>query len=255
MKSVVFSFDDARLDTYTTAYPILKKYGLPFTVNVASDFVTNPQNYTCFASGSGKSMTPQQLVECQNAGNEVACHGHNHKNEVRGVFDNIEALEKFGLDKNLIVGFASPESYVTESDTFGMDKLVEDGVLKYVRSGIQIRREGLFYTALSLVERMTHSKALFKYLNRKNIISNVGWLLPSVAITRYTTVKQIVYLIDKLKDGESVILMFHSVLNKNDGGYRKDVWYYDAEKFEKICKYLKDTDSVNVCTTAQLIQR
>lgn len=253
VKNIVFSFDDARLDTYTTAYPILKKYGFPFTVNAVSDFVSNEEHYTCFASGSNKSMTREQLIECQNEGNEIACHGHNHKNEVQGVLDNIEALAKFGLDKNLIVGFASPNSYVTERNTYGMEKLVENGVLKYVRSGIQIRREGLIYTALSLVERITHSKLLFRYLNRKNIISNIGWLLPSVAITRYTTVNQVMHLIDKLKDGESVILMFHSVLNKIDVGYGKDDWYFDAEKFDEICKRLKENDAVNVCTTAKLV--
>ena len=253
MKNVVFSFDDARLDTYTTAYPILKRYSLPFTVNVVSDFVVNQEKYTCFVSGDNKSITPQQLVECQKDGNEIACHGHSHKNDVQDVLDNIEALAEFGLDKNLIVGFASPESYVTEKNTFGMDKLVEDGVLKYVRSGIQIRREGLIYTAFSVLERITHSKTLFRYLNRKNIISNVGWLLPSVAITRYTTVRQLMHFIDKLKDGESVILMFHSVLNKGDVGYGKDDWYFDAKKFEELCEKLKENDAVNVCTTAELI--
>lgn len=255
MKSIVFSFDDARLDTYTTAYPILKKFGFRFTVNVVSDFVTNQENYMCFASGANKSMTLHQLVECQKEGNEIACHGHRHKNEVQGVLDNIDALESFGLDKKLIIGFASPESYVTASNTFGMDKLVQDGVLKYVRSGIQIRREGLFYTAISILERITHSKALFRYLNRKNVISDVGWLLPSVAISRYTTVKQVMHLVDRLKDGEALILMFHSVLNKSDVGYGKDDWYFDVERFEEICNRLKENESIRVCTTAELIEK
>ncbi len=253
MKKVVFSFDDARLDTYTVAYPILKKYGFPFTVNVVSDFVINPQNYTCFGSGDNKSMTPRQLVECQNAGIEIACHGHRHKNDVQEVFDNLAALSEFGLDKNLIVGFASPESFITADCTFGLDTLVHDGVLKYVRSGIQTRREGLFYTALSIVERITHSKFLFRYLNRKNVISNAKWLLPSVAITKYTTVKQVLYFISKLRDGESVILMFHSVLNKNDIGYGKDNWYFDTKKFDDICKCLKEDKTVSVCTTMELL--
>lgn len=255
MKNMVFSFDDGRLDTYTNAYRILKKYGMSFTLNVCSDFVMHPERYKCFESAENKSVTREQLLEMQANGVEIACHGHLHINSIQDVIDNIKALEEFGLNKNSIVGFASPESYVTAKSTFGMDKMVEDGILRYVRSGVQIRREGLIYTALTVLERITHSTLIFRYLNRKNVVSKAGWLLPSVSITRHTTVNQVAHLIDKLKGDESVILMFHSVLNKADGGYGKDDWYFDAEKFEELCAYLKENSSVNVCTTAELIEK
>ncbi len=254
MKNIVFSFDDARRDTFDTAYRILKKYGFSFTVNVVSDFVNEPKKYTCFKSGNNESMTSEQLLECQQNGVEIACHGHTHLNDVQDVLDNISAMKDMGLDADKIVGFASPNSMITKDNTFGVDRLVQDGVLKYVRSGIQIRREGVIYTGLSLVEHITHSKVLFRLLNRKNIIEKNDWLLPSVAISRYTTVSQILHLIDKLEDHQSVILMFHSVLEKDRTGYGKDDWYFDAESFEKLCAGLKERDDVCVCTTSQLLE-
>lgn len=35
---IVFTLDDGYLDNYTTAYPIFKKYNIPFTIYVATDF-------------------------------------------------------------------------------------------------------------------------------------------------------------------------------------------------------------------------
>ncbi|AEB13866.1 polysaccharide deacetylase family protein [Treponema succinifaciens] len=43
-KFIVFTMDDGYLDNYTTAFPIFKKYNVPFTVFVASDF----PNMKCF---------------------------------------------------------------------------------------------------------------------------------------------------------------------------------------------------------------
>lgn len=39
------SFDDGYLDNFTIAYPILKKYKIPFSIFVASDFINNDQPF------------------------------------------------------------------------------------------------------------------------------------------------------------------------------------------------------------------
>lgn len=40
-KFVVFTFDDGYVDNYTTAYPILKKHNIPFTVYITTDMPDN----------------------------------------------------------------------------------------------------------------------------------------------------------------------------------------------------------------------
>ena len=252
-KNVVLSFDDGRLDTYTNAYKILKKYGMTCTVNVVTDFVENEENYSCFKSANNKSMSKEQVLELEKNGVEIACHGHTHQNTPKDVLENIEHLNIMGIDTS-VIGFASPRSQITEDNTFGVGDLVENKVLSYIRSGIQVRREGFAYAFFSYVERYTHSKCLFYLLNKRNVLKDESKrvILPSVAITKYTRVKQISYMLDKMKDGDTVILMFHSVLGKDENGYGVDNWCFDLEKFEQLCKRLANAD-ICVCTTRDLV--
>lgn len=252
MKKIVLSFDDGRLDTYTNAYRILNKYGMKCTVNVVTDFIANEENYTCFNSANNKSMSVEQICELEKNGIEIACHGHTHKNSKEEVLDNIKALGQMGIDTS-IIGFASPRSEITEQNTCGVGELLGENKLLYIRSGIQVRREGLFYAFISYIERITHSKRLFYFLHKRNIICKKKIkILPSVAITKHTTVKQISYMIDKMQDGEAVILMFHSVLGKNEEGYSADNWYFDVEKFEQLCELL-NKPHICVGTTRELV--
>lgn len=252
MKKIVLSFDDGRLDTYTNAYRILDKYGMKCTVNIVTDFITNEDKYDCFNSADNKSMSVEQVCTLEKNGIEIACHGHTHKNSKEDILANIEALRKMGIDTSAI-GFASPRSEITEKNDYGIGDLLEDKVLLYVRSGVQIRREGFFYALCSYMERITHSKRLFYFLNKRNIISDVGnvKILPSVAITKHTTIKQISYLIDKMQDNETAILMFHSVIGENEKGYNADNWYFDIQRFEELCQLLNRAQVV-VSTTRDL---
>ena len=247
---IMLSFDDGRADTYTNAWPILKQYGLTATLNVVSDFVLHPGQYTEFSSGGNLAVTPEQLREWQASGMEIACHGSTHKNTVEDILTNIEELRDMGISVGQI-GFASPHSELTLENSAPIQELVSGGVLSYIRSGIQTRREGLMYAVLTALERKTHSKLLYYVLNHKNILSNKpDTFLMSVAVTSYTTVDQIMYLLSRMQEGQAVILMFHSVLNKEDKGYGKDAWYYDVSRFDDLCSWLaENSDDFCVCTT------
>lgn len=92
MKTVILSFDDSRLDFYTNVFPLLKEYDIPATLNVITDFVNHPQNYS-FPSGNDEAMTTDQLKECAASGLvELACHGHTHKNTKDDIVDNIQNI-------------------------------------------------------------------------------------------------------------------------------------------------------------------
>ncbi len=252
-KYVVFSFDDGRLDTYTGAYPVLKRYNMPFTFNVCTDFVQNQSRYDCFRSADNKSVDATHLVEMQQNGVEIACHGHLHLNTREDVQDNIAALRDMGVDVNAI-GFASPNSEITENNAEDVFQMIRDGELSYIRSGIQVRREGLLYSALSVLERKTHSPLLFYLLNKRCIVKDrTRRFLLSVGIHKGVTNKQILNLISKMKDGEGVILMFHSVLDKHDIGFGRDNWFFDLERFDRLCRELSEKSDIAVCTTKELM--
>lgn len=255
MKYICLSFDDARSDTYDIAYPIMQKYGLKATVNVVTDYIFNPNSYKFTAAP--KAMTKEQLLEWQQEGYEIAVHGKTHHNTLKDVCDCIEDLKVMGIDVSNI-GFASPNSELSLKNIqeSGIDTLMQKGTILYIRSGIQIRRKSLLYIIGAAMEKFTHSKRLFWRLNRQNIISSeeVPSIIPAVAVKDYTKVKQILYLIDHMEDGNICVLMFHSILPKRllDNGGKYYCW--SEEQFEELCKEISGSKDITVTTTYKFVR-
>ncbi len=67
-KSVLITIDDGYVSTYDDAWPILKKYGYPFTVFV----------YLNYINTGGKAITWDQLAELRDAGVEIGSHTVSH---------------------------------------------------------------------------------------------------------------------------------------------------------------------------------
>ena len=253
MRKIVLSFDDARSDFYTRAFPILKNYNLPASLNVISGYVNGKAKISFPSSATG--MTVEQVVECQHSGLvEIACHGANHQNTRRDVELNIEELIAMGIDVSSI-GFASPQSEITEVNlnNEGIGDLLNESKLSYVRSGIQIRREGFLYILLSLLDRYFHRKELYWILNKRNIFNCVKTIIPSAAVFSHTTCEQLQSFIEKMPDENCIIFMFHSILDTIDDGYGKDRYYWDVTRFEKICSWISKNEDVNVCTTKEIV--
>ncbi|MGH8046416.1 MAG: polysaccharide deacetylase family protein, partial [Chthoniobacterales bacterium] len=73
-KSAVISIDDGYISGYSIAWPILKKFGYPFTMYIYTDYVKGGR-----LSG-GASMTWDQLAEMRDAGVDIASHTVSHSN-------------------------------------------------------------------------------------------------------------------------------------------------------------------------------
>lgn len=256
MKNIVLSFDDAREDFYTRAYPVLQEMGMKATLNVTSGFILYPEKFSCFPSGENKPMTSDNILECQKNGIEIALHGSMHLNTKQDVLTNIEELKSMRVSIDNI-GFASPCSYITfenKNDDGIWDLISKEKKISYIRSGIQLRREGYIYTFCSAIDRLIHSKYLFKWLNKRNIIKDIQEpFFLSVAIYSYTTIEQIKGLIDSMPNNSSLILMFHSIKKKMDKGYGVDKWYFDEKKFSDLLSFLNNKKDINICTTKDLL--
>lgn len=254
-KLIVLSFDDGRRDTYLNAIQVAKKYNLPLTINITSNFIETPELYSQFASGANLAMTVGQVLESQQMGNEIACHGHTHCNTTEDVIKNIEVLKKWGVDTTGI-GFASPYSALTE-DGVGPFADMLGNEISYIRSGRQVRREGLFYSFKYFVQQTIHSSFLFYDVNRKAIIRSKQQIpfYYGISITRYTTLNQLKYFIDKMPDDSGAIFIFHSILSSNDPGYGADKWYWKKEDFDSLCKFLMNNNQTTVVTNKQLNER
>ena len=69
-KSALITIDDGYVSAYETGWPILKKFGYPFTMFV----------YINYIGTGGKSISWDQLAEMRDAGVEIGCHSYSHQN-------------------------------------------------------------------------------------------------------------------------------------------------------------------------------
>src|SRR5205085_364652 len=69
-KSCIITIDDGWVSAYNTAWPMLKKYGYPFTLFI----------YINYVGTGGKSMTWEQLGEMRDAGVDIESHTFSHSN-------------------------------------------------------------------------------------------------------------------------------------------------------------------------------
>ena len=82
-KSCVVTIDDGYVSGYDTAWPILKKFGYPFTMFV----------YINYINSGGKSITWDQLAEMRDAGVDIESHTYSHA-------DLRNPNDKFAVDKH-----------------------------------------------------------------------------------------------------------------------------------------------------------
>jgi peptidoglycan/xylan/chitin deacetylase (PgdA/CDA1 family) len=75
---VVITLDDGYRDLYTTAYPILASHGFKAVAYIVSGFV-----------GWKQYVTPDQIVEMDRHGIEIACHTVNHANLARASWSEL----------------------------------------------------------------------------------------------------------------------------------------------------------------------
>jgi len=68
-RSALISIDDGYVSGYTVAWPILKKFGYPFTMYV----------YTNYIGVGGKSISWEQLEEMRDAGVDIGSHTASHQ--------------------------------------------------------------------------------------------------------------------------------------------------------------------------------
>jgi peptidoglycan/xylan/chitin deacetylase (PgdA/CDA1 family) len=71
-RAVVITADDGWMSFYSTAYPILKKYGYPSTLFV----------YTDFPESTPQALTWAQIKEMGQNGVDIECHSKSHRNLV-----------------------------------------------------------------------------------------------------------------------------------------------------------------------------
>lgn len=84
-RTVAITFDDGYRDTFTNAFPILQKYGLPATVFVAAAFIGSEAPFPWLGSSPTVSpdarypMTWEEVIKLHDEGIEIGSHTYTHQ--------------------------------------------------------------------------------------------------------------------------------------------------------------------------------
>ena len=165
MRKIIFSFDDGGEDFYRVVFPILKKFNFTATANIISQHIKPEEE----CEEGHWYMTAENLIELQQNGIEIACHGRSHKNSVEDIEKNLEDFAKMGLNMENM-GFASPGSGITPEKMSIIEPLIKDKRISYVRSAYTPYIYGKYMVYLTQLMENSRSKHLFYLLNKKNFI-------------------------------------------------------------------------------------
>lgn len=251
-KRVVISIDDARKDAYTNILPLLQERKIHASLYVTTDYIINPQKY--ISDFVYEPMKESQLVDWVSKGNEIASHGHEHKNTPEDILQSISILEKWGVASSKI-GFASPGSYLTEEGCKALDSLVKNGKISYIRSGVQVRREGLWFTLKYILMTLFSNKPLFYCLYKNMINGGDNRFFLSIPIARKTTIGQVQYFVNHCPDDCIIVLCFHSILRPCEVVVKRDKWYWDYDCFRSLLDWFCMSDEVEVSTMKECVEK
>ncbi|MBO4732898.1 MAG: polysaccharide deacetylase family protein [Clostridia bacterium] len=254
MKYITLSFDDGRLDTYMTALPILEKNGIKCVINIATDFILHPENYSDKIIPN-EAMSVEMVQDAYRRGHEIASHGNCHENSVDDITESIKLLRQWGIDTDDI-GFASPYSFIDEKSINTIDALTGDRTISYVRSGTQARRESLFYRIAYVLLLHIGSKPLFYLLNRSKVYgkSNIpDKIIKGITVTNKTTVGQMVHFIEKMPDERCCVFILHSVADSQEQ-IKNNRWCWASENLSAFCEYMVNSPNIKSVLQSYITQ-
>ena len=250
-KNIIIAFDDGRKDVYDNAYKIMKKYSLVgsfYVITGSLDDSYIPK--TGFKSGKKKFVTLENLLEMKKNGFEISSHSNNHTNDYDMIESSIKKLCNYKLMEKNFLSFSSPKSEINEKNY--LDKNLKNLNLKYLRTGVQVRNESIYKKILFIIQKYIKSKLAFYLLNKENIMSSNknNFFIKTIAIRSYNTIGQLEYLIKKIKNGQTAVLLFHSIVDSKDC---IDEWGYSFNKFEKLCQFVSENKEYKNITVKQFV--
>lgn len=246
---IAFSFDDGRLDNYTIARPILKKYRLPATFNITTDYIRNRIDREFFQFP--EPMTVQMVREIFSDGLfEIAGHGCQHINTREDIVKGIEDL-RLMLGTDMLTangnGFASPGSDLTESMHKEMRTVFDANNIKYVRISCRYNSFKSLKVYCRKISRIVKWPWLYRIAYQDTLMDRAEeGVIYSIPVLSSVTPSQLLSVVKlAVKQKKACVLMFHSILPKTS---IRNTWDYPSESFEKLCQQLSTMQEKDLLT-------
>lgn len=258
MTNIAFSFDDGSRDNYIVAKEILEKFKIPATFNITTGYISNKINEPEKLAGE-EPMKIEELIELNsNSLFEIAGHGFQHNNNIDNLIAGIDDLKKYLNKKYTYIGIASPNS------EFPINKLEEyKNILKtqnviYLRTGPRFKKMSFLKKIIRKLNNFFNIPFFYYFVYRDTFMNSKNeFLLYSIPIIRNTKLKEVKYLIDMaIKDNKSIILMFHSISDKNKNLNESDLFNWKYLDFLGLCELLKkyeEEKKINLCQVKNFV--
>lgn len=252
---ISFSFDDGRLDSYTVALPILKKYSLPATFNITTGYVEDCRKYG--SPTDVEPMTVDMVREIfQDKDYELAGHGMRHRNDKDDILEGLTELKSLLGTEKLTPdgdGFASPGTGLGLSV---WRKVHNFRGIVYARLSLRYKSHASLKTLCRKASRILHCPLLYRLAYQDTLMDSVDdGLIYSIPVLSTITLNELMAVICYAeKHSKACVLMFHSIV---PDGKVHDNWDFTDSKFDDLCSYLSKEQSkgnLRVCTTMNLFK-
>ena len=235
MKKVVLTFDDARKDFVTNAFPLLNKYNFKATLYVVGGYVEG-----FIEPDFSDVCTIKDIDLLFNNGIEIGNHTYSHGRLVS--FNDLEKnhffLKRYSPSTIAIPYYNMPSKECIEFLSKYNYSYIRVGEKK---SSFNLKRKILSFLFLITKNKKIHEACLLLD-KRKNVIKEKKHnIVNSIMVLDSHSPQYLVQLVKKMKKNDTIIFTFHSIKNKNDNFidfYEQGSW--SEEKFELFLKLLKE---------------
>lgn len=265
---IILSFDDGRKDQLRIAQ-YLQEQGFPAVFNITPGYLDGK----CPELTEIPPMTKEDVRWiAEQPEFEIAAHGNMHENLVSDIVQGKENLLNLLKHQNanrdngqssvekalsICVGFASPGSRMTPIFIKRHEQQLRKIGFSYVRTGNVVYSWKCFRSLCRKVGRIVHMPLLYRLAYEESLNDKEeNFCFTSVPIMADTTLKEQKAIINvAIRRNQVCVLMFHSILDKGEKGYR-ELWTWDNKKFNDLMEYLKERQSkeeLSVMTVKQYL--
>ena len=251
---VTISLDDGRRDTFDWACTLLKRYEIPATVNVVTQYVREGRLDETLPE---PPMSVEQVrLLAEDPLFEIAAHGHAHHNDWEDIaLGRMELLEWLAMPPETSLGFASPGSGMTGVFIRENQVRLRECGFRYVRTGLSIQTRPVWRLLARKAARIVHSRHLFAAAYADTLQSDMrDMTVYAVPVLRDTRLRQLLYLVDRaIERQQCCTLLFHSIVPRGERVVCP-VWSWEAERFEALLRALdarRRAGSLRLMTTMQ----
>ena len=254
MRYIIFTFDDGRRDTFTHAYPVMKKYGFNGTLFCTTGFIDGSWQKEPDWYSADEAIRIDELRRLRDDGWELALHGDTHITDAEDLKCASEKMTQWGFSERPI-GFSLPHCLDEDEKVNEIIDRYFDTELRYIRTGMHTNKRSFRAKALFALYTYGHMQWAYNRFNQENLtnLRHVDRkMIYSVVVRCKDEPEMVAAFLEQIPDDTCAVLMLHSILPESDAHYGTDSWNWSLAKFERFCKAIHACVQRGMCRVATL---